>query len=97
AITAFLHLDMDNLGSTDVSVKLFNKDVSTDFYLQNDAAYELVKMHIPELEARLREKGYNCTVSVVNEEKHVDFVEDFLKQDLPSAGQVHRYSFDMRA
>ena len=28
---------------------------------------------------------------------YVNFVEDFLKRDQPSAGQVRRYSFDMRA
>jgi hypothetical protein len=34
---------------------------------------------------------------VVNEEKHVNFVDDFLKMDQPAATQLHRYSFDMRA
>ena len=27
----------------------------------------------------------------------VDALADFLKKDQPSAGQLHRYSFDMRA
>ncbi|MCM1106205.1 MAG: flagellar hook-length control protein FliK [Blautia sp.] len=96
-LTAFLHLDMDNLGPTDISVKLLNREVSTNFYLENDAAYDLVAEHLPILEAKLKEKGYNCKVSVIHEGKHVNFVEDFLKKDQPSAGQVHRYSFDMRA
>ena len=38
-----------------------------------------------------------CTLIVNNESKKVNFVEDFLKKDQPSAGQVRRYSFDMRA
>lgn len=96
-LTAFLHLDMDNLGPTDISVKLLNREVSTNFYLENDAAYDLIRAHLPILEERLRAKGYNCKVSVVNENRHVNFVEDFLKKDQPSAGQLHRYSFDMRA
>ena len=96
-LTAFLHLDLDHLGATDVSVKMKNKQVSTNFYLDDDASYELISLNIDRLEKRLQEKGYQCNVSVINEAKHVNFVENFLKKDQPSAGQLHRYSFDMRA
>lgn len=96
-LTAFLHLDMDHLGSTDVSVKMLNHKVNTKFYLENDGAYELLMANIPILEEKLAKKGYQCSVTVENEAKHVNFVEDFLKKDQPSAGQLHRYSFDMRA
>lgn len=96
-LTAFLHLDLDHLGSTDVSVRMMGKEVSTSFYLENDEAYDLIERNYPVLEARLQKKGFHCTVSVVHETKKVNFVEDFLKKDQPSAGQLHRYSFDMRA
>ena len=96
-MTAFLHLDMDNLGSTDVSIRLKGKDLSTNFYLDDDDSFALVQAHLPILEAKLAQKGYNSKISVSNESQKVDFVEDFLKKDQPSAGQVHRYSFDMRA
>ncbi len=96
-LTAFLHLDLDHLGSTDVSVKMLQKHVKTNFYFDNDEAYELVRVNAPLLEERLRAKGYNCDIQVTNEQKTVNFVEDFLKKDQPSAGMVHRYSFDMRA
>lgn len=96
-LTAFLHLDMDHLGPTDISVRLRGHEVSANFYLDNDAAYALIEKNYPVLEERLRKKGYDCKISVINEEKHVNFVEDFLKKDQPSAGQLHRYSFDMRA
>jgi hypothetical protein len=96
-LSAFLHLDMDNLGSTDVSVKMHGKNVSTNFYFDNDESYALVKLHAPVLEERLKAKGYNCSISVKNESKQVNFVDDFLKKDQPSAGMVHRYSFDMKA
>ena len=95
--TAFLHLDLDHLGATDVSVKMKNKQVSTNFYLDDDASYQLISLNVDRLEKRLQEKGYQCNVSVINEAKHVNFVENFLKNDQPSAGQLHRYSFDMRA
>lgn len=96
-LTAFLHLDLDNLGSTDVSVKMSGKKVDTNFYLDDDASFELIQAHLPELEKRLEKKGYQCRLTVNHENRHVNFVEDFLKKDQPAAGQLHRYSFDMRA
>ena len=96
-LSAFLHLDMDNLGATDVSIKMLKKEVSTNFYMDNDEAYILIERFLLKLEEKLRNKGYSCKLSVVNEKHHVNFVDDFLKKDLPPAGQLHRYSFDMRA
>lgn len=96
-LSAFLHLDMDNLGATDVSIKMLKKEVSTNFYMDNDESYVLIERFLPKLEEKLRNKGYSCKLSVVNEKHHVNFVDDFLKKDLPPAGQLHRYSFDMRA
>lgn len=95
-VSAFLHLDLEHLGSTDVSVKMLRKNVKTNFYFSDDASYELVQKHLPVLEAKLNQKGYTCTFTVTNEDKKVDFVQDFLKKDLPSAGVLHRYSFDVR-
>ena len=57
-LTAFLHLDLDHLGATDVSVKMKNKQVSTNFYLDDDASYELISLNTDRLEKRLQEKGY---------------------------------------
>ena len=88
---------MDHLGATDVSVRLHVNEVSTNFYLEDDGAYALIQKNIPVLEARLKKRGYQCSISVINEGKNVNFVEDFLKKDQPSAGQLHRYSFDVRA
>ena len=95
-VSAFLHLDLEHLGATDVSVKMLRKNVKTNFYFSDDASYELVQKYLPVLEAKLNQKGYNCTFTVSNEDKKVDFVQDFLKKDLPSAGVLHRYSFDVR-
>ena len=95
-LSAFLHLDLEHLGATDVSVKMLRKNVKTNFYFSDDASYELVQKHLPILEAKLNQKGYNCTFTISNEDKKVDFVQDFLKKDMPSAGVLHRYSFDVR-
>ena len=97
-LTAFLHLDLEHLGSTDVSVKLRKKQVTTNFYLADDASYQLILDHMDILEERLEQKGYQVKISVTNQEEKVNFVEDMLKQKTPSAGgMVHRYSFDVRA
>lgn len=96
-LSAFLHLDLDHLGSTDVSVKMLRKKVDTKFYMDTDEAFELVKAHMPELEERLRRKGFDAKIYVENEGKKVNFLDDFLKKDAPPTGQVHRYSFDVRA
>lgn len=96
-LTAFLHLDMDHLGSTDVSIQMRGKKVHTDFFLADDKSYNLILEHLDLLEERLLQKGYSCTIQVQNKEKKVDFVEDFLKKDQPSTGRLHRYSFDVRA
>ena len=83
-LTAFFHLDLDNLGST-------------NFYNADDASYDLIEKHLPVLEKRLAQKGYRCSITMSKEEKKVEFVEDFLQRDMPQAGTLHRYSFDVRA
>lgn len=96
-LTAFLHLDLDNLGSTDVSIRMKDKNVKTNFYIADDASYDLIEKHLPVLEKRLAQKGYRCSITMSKEEKKVEFVEDFLQRDMPQAGTLHRYSFDVRA
>lgn len=96
-ITAFLHLDMEHLGSTDVSLRLWQKEITTNFYIEDDLSYAVLCEHLPELEKRLEEKGYTCNLKVTNEPKKIDFVDDFLKKDQPPTGKLRRYSFDMRA
>ena len=96
-LSAFLHLDLEHLGGTDVSIKMLHRKVTTNFYLDSDESYALVKQFLPVLEKRLQDKGYNCELNVNSGSKQMNFVAGFLKKDLPPTGQVHRYSFDMRA
>lgn len=98
-LSAFLHLELDHLGTTDVSIKMRpkTKEVSTNFYLDDDEAYRLIAQNMPILEDRLTRKGYHCTMTVTKGEKDGNFVDDFLKKDQRSVGTLHRYSFDVRA
>lgn len=96
-LSAFLHLDLEHLGSTDVSVKMQHRNVKTNFYLADDASYDLVEKYLPVLEQKLKDKGYQCTITMTKEEKKVSFGDDFLRKDMPQTGTLHRYSFDVRA
>lgn len=96
-LTAFLHLDLECLGSTDVSVRMKNRQVKTNFYFEDDASYRLVEKHLPILEKRLKSKGYNCTITITNEKRNINFKENFVKKGSVSSGSLHRYSFDVRA
>ena len=96
-LTAFLHFDMEHLGSTDISVRMKNKNVTTKFYLEDDASYELIMNNIHILKENLDNLGYNCTIECENDSKPVDFVSDFLERDVKTAENISRYSFDVRA
>lgn len=96
-LSAFLHLDLEHLGSTDVSVKMQHRNVKTNFYMADDASYDLVEKYLPILEQKLKDKGYQCTITMTKEEKKVSFWDDFLRKDMPQTGTLHRYSFDVRA
>ena len=96
-LSAFLHLDLEYLGGIDVSIKMIHRKVTTNFYLDSDESYAMVKQFLPVLEKRLQDKGYNCELTVNSDSKQMNFVAGFLKKDLPPTGQVHRYSFDIRA
>lgn len=97
-ISAFLHFDMDHLGSTDISVKLHNRNVDTKFYMEDDRSYELIMNNIDILKKRIEDKGFNCNINVENEGKSVNLVDDFLSHKTGgTTSPVSRYSFDVRA
>ena len=96
-LTAFLHLDMAQLGSTDVSVRMQNRSVRTNFYLEDDASYDLVEKHLEVLNKRLKSKGYQSSITVTHEKKDISFKENIVKKGKATVGSLHRYSFDVRA
>ena len=102
-VSAFLHLDMDNLGPMDVYVAMQKTKVNTNFYLADEAALNLFEANIGILDARLQEKGYNMTTSVIKknpEEPQKNVIGEMLKEK--SNGVVggpitSKLSFDVRA
>jgi flagellar hook-length control protein FliK len=97
-LSALLHLDLDDLGATDIHIKLNKNNVTANFFLTNDFAVQLLQSNMDDLTQRLENKGYQCSVSFEKrqQDKTVDFVEDFLEREKPT-GTLHRYSFDVMA
>ena len=96
-VTAFLHFDMEHLGSTDISVKMKNKKVDTKFFMEDDAAFDLIENNIHILKEKLDNLGYDCQITVENDAHPVDFVSDFLERGVKVPENIQRYSFDVRA
>ena len=99
ALSALLHLDMENLGSLDVFIKLAGKNVSTNFCLESESMLDFVYSHIDQLNSRLEALGYNVNFEMTvreNDKLGMDFVQDFLDQSkttsLPS-----QFIFDTKA
>lgn len=97
-ITAFLHLDMEHLGATDVRVTMdISGKVSAKFSLEDTMSQNIVEEHLHELKKRLEQQGYEVELSsevIENEETESPF-EHILKIDKPRS-EVKRYGFDIR-
>lgn len=97
-VSALLHLDMEHLGSVDVHVSLRDNKVSTQFYLRDDSALDLIAKNIDILNERLNKRGYSMSASFVNNEKDgpETVMEEILKQG-KNISVLSGNSFDARA
>lgn len=98
-LSAFLHLDMEYLGSVDVMVKLNGQRVGTDFTLETEELLDFIEQHMELLTARLEKKGYQCSTQVMlkNPEEPQQSFEQRLTGENVTAGDIRRFSFDVRA
>lgn len=102
-VSAFLHLDMENLGPMDVYVAMQKNKVNTNFYLADEEVLDLIMSHIDILDARLQKRGYNMSTSVTiksKDEPKKTVVGEMLKEQ--SSGVVtgpiaSKLTFDIRA
>lgn len=94
-ISAFLHLDMEHLGRTDVMIKMLNNNVSTNFKLANDEALSLIEENIHFLDKRLNEKGYSLSVKTELAEKVNSPIQEMLNNN-ESHLVLAKTSFDAR-
>ena len=100
-LTAFLHLDMENLGVTDVNIRLEKGQLTTKFTLEDTVSQDIVEEHLPELKKRLEEKGYEATVLIeeFNRETASEQLSPFEKvmQLEEPKSFIKRYTLDVRA
>lgn len=102
-LTAFLHLDLDNLGSLDISISLAGtamqtgrNQVTTKFYLDEDSI-ALVEGHIDELTQRLTKKGYQCKNMILEKEEDKTVLERMEEQVAGGNAVLGYRTFDTRA
>lgn len=101
-VSALLHLDMEHLGPIDVHVRMKDTNVSTQFFLKDDAMLDFLKEHMDLLTERLQKRGYSMSYGMIvrGEEKKADgrnltFQE--LIHDNSNIPTLVNYSFDVRA
>lgn len=56
--------------------------------MADDASYDLVEKYLPVLEQKLKDKGYQCTITMTKEEKKVSFGDDFLRKGYATDGNT---------
>lgn len=61
-LTAFVHMDTDNLGATDVYIRLRDEHVTTQFCLEKEEYIDFIESNIPFLSKRLSDKGFSLSV-----------------------------------
>ncbi len=97
-LTAFLHLDMDNLGPLDVSITLQTdkNQVATRFYIDEESFF-LVEEHIDELGKLLEAKGYRSSNIVLEKEQDKGVLEHIEEQVAAGNTVLSYQTFDTRA
>ena len=94
-VSAFLHLDMDNLGPTDVYVKMKGVNVNTEFTLADESCLDFIEQHMDFLTKRLSDKGYSLTAEGHVAERTKTPIEEAFEQSI-SKVLIARTSFDAR-
>ena len=98
--SALLHLDMQNLGTVDVYVKLLNQKVSTHFYLADESMIDFLESHMGLLSERLSQKGYQLNSAVTlkdQKDSNHDFISRLNGDEETGRKLISVSSFDMRA
>ncbi len=98
-LTAFLHLDMEYLGATDVNIAMEKNSVTTKFTLDNAESQKLVAEHIGELTKKLDDMGYNVKITT-ELKKQTDGTDNNallpITVNNDSAVSIKRYTLDIR-
>lgn len=96
-ISVMLHLDMDNLGKTDVHVTLTGTNVNARFYLDDQTSVDIVSEHISQLAKQLADRGFSLTNEVVKRQPQESInkvVDEIIDENAERS--IKRYTFDAR-
>lgn len=97
SVSAFLHLDMDHLGSVDVYVSMEGEKVSTNFKVADDAVLDLIEANIELLNERLQKRGYSLRATIEKSTRETDVLSQMRKDMGQPAVPIAHYSFDAKA
>lgn len=97
-LTAFLHLQLDYLGATDINISLKKNSVTAKFTLDDETSRNLVEDNLGELAERLEKIGYNVTISTeLSEKKSQEFNAILpITSNNENTVSIKRYIFDIR-
>ncbi len=96
-ISVMLHLDMDNLGKTDVHVTLTGTNVNARFYLDDQVSVDIVAEHMNQLAKQLADRGFSLTNEVVKRQPQESInkvVDEIIDENAEKS--IKRYTFDAR-
>ena len=97
SVSALLHLDMEHLGTMDVHVSMnAGGNVKTHFIMQKEEMLDFIAGHLPELDERLKKRGYNMT-SDVSLNKESKTVPEIMFSQGSNARLVQHTAFDVKA
>ena len=94
--SVLLHLDMKNLGPTDIHMELKSGFLKLRFYCDNDDAKELLESSFGELEAALTAKNYHLTSEFSVRETETSNIVEALSGGGEKVPEF-KYNFDIRA
>lgn len=97
SVSAYLHLDMEHLGSVDCYVTMQNEKVSTNFKVQDDSILDFLEQNIALLNDRLEKRGYTLKTTVSVKEEETSVIQEMEKQLGQGSVPISKVSFDARA
>lgn len=97
SVSAYLHLDMEHLGSVDCYVTMQNEKVSTNFKVQDDSILDFLEQNIALLNERLEKRGYTLQATVSVKEEETSVIQEMEKQLGQGSVPISKVSFDARA
>lgn len=96
SVSAYLHLDMEHLGSVDCYVTMQNEKVSTNFKVQDDSILDFLEQNIALLNERLEKRGYTLQATVSVKEEETSVIQEMEKQLGQGSVPISKVSFDAR-